>query len=472
MNEIKNNDMWYRHRFLSSVLPLNTLYSSPAASGNVSSVDEDIFVQYGKKVLGLGFVAKSVPIFAEILSDNKSCLCDTEHIEFIFADFNAKTISMFWEILFHGHCISNRDDKLLLNGLLSSLGLEYNFSVETVTTDSMESGSEASEDELLCDTDNFVGQCFDLEEDNIAIVGDNSPHSFQYCDDESNTSAGESSAQFMWESSKTVSQCSRYCDNGCDKIFEQWSDKEQNALKVMFRSEDGKIQVLKNNLLSHLWSQERIGVPTQQYTIYNQAFCTKFLSHYIGVSEYILKQVIHAFWSGRKMFRHGNTGGIKQPTVATTNFICWLKIFAESYGQFAPDTNTVVLNYWANKSYLFNLYLSEAPSPHLSKSAFYQNFDKFFAYNRVDKSLPHIIISKYSSHSVCNQCVAINYYITQCKTEAQLRIATDLKNQHKMVFGDARRKVQEIRQTAIQFPSENLFIQVNSLVCYQLNKLN
>ena len=48
----------------------------------------------------------------------------------------------------------------------------------------------------------------------------------------------------------------------------------------------------------------------------------------------------------------------------------------------------------------------------------------------------------------------------QCKTEVDLKMATYLKNQHKMVFGEARRKIQEIKQSAVQFPSDNLFIQV------------
>ena len=70
-------------------------------------------------------------------------------------------------------------------------------------------------------------------------------------------------------------------------------------------------------------------------------------------------------------------------------------------------------------------------APHLSLSAFYQNFKKYFSFKRCDKSLPHVIISKYSSHSICTQCVALNNSRRQCKTEAQLKQATELKNQHK-----------------------------------------
>ena len=118
-------------------------------------------------------------------------------------------------------------------------------------------------------------------------------------------------------------------------------------------------------------------------------------------------------------------------------------------------------SYWLNKQYLFNLYLDEVEAPHLSKSAFYQNFKHYFSFNRDDKSLPHVMISKYSSHSVCNQCVALSNNRRQSKSDAEHRQATDLSNQHKLVVGGSRRRIQEIKQSAEAFPSDNLFIQVH-----------
>ena len=36
-------------------------------------------------------------------------------------------------------------------------------------------------------------------------------------------------------------------------------------------------------------------------------------------------------------------------------------------------------------------------------------------------------------------------------------------NQHKMIFGGANRRIQEIKQTALTFPADNLFIQVDGM---------
>ena len=191
----------------------------------------------------------------------------------------------------------------------------------------------------------------------------------------------------------------------------------------------------------------------------NHTFCLKAFARLTGNSEYVVKSVLVDFWTGQSLYQHGNSGSLKQQSQSTTNFICWLKLFAESYGQFAPDSNTTILSYWLSKQYLFTLYLEETMAPHLSLSAFYQNFKKYFSFKRCDKSLPHVIISKYSSHSICTQCVALNNSRRQCKTEAQLKQATELKNQHKVIFSEARRNIQEIKQSALLFPSDNLFIQ-------------
>ena len=42
-------------------------------------------------------------------------------------------------------------------------------------------------------------------------------------------------------------------------------------------------------------------------------------------------------------------------------------------------------------------------------------------------------------------------------------MATDLKNKHRMDFGLARRKVEEIKQSAITFPSDHLMLQIDSM---------
>ena len=104
-----------------------------------------------------------------------------------------------------------------------------------------------------------------------------------------------------------------------------------------------------------------------------------------------------------------------------------------------------LFSHWLNKATLFRHYKDECLTPHLSESGFYLNFDVYFGADRVDKSLPHLKISKYSSHSICKTCQCLNNMRRQSKTENDLKRAADLKNQHMKVVGDARRVVQDLK---------------------------
>ena len=106
------------------------------------------------------------------------------------------------------------------------------------------------------------------------------------------------------------------------------------------------------------------------------------------------------------------------------------------------------------------MYKAETVKPHVSQSTFYSLFKTKFGPRRLDKSLPWIRISKDSTHSVCSTCVALNNAQSQCKTEEELSVIRDLKNNHRMNFGGARKKVEEIRQSAVSFPNDHMFVQI------------
>ena len=51
----------------------------------------------------------------------------------------------------------------------------------------------------------------------------------------------------------------------------------------------------------------------------------------------------------------------------------------------------------------------------------------------------------------------------QCKSESEWKRMTELKNQHRKVFGDARRVVQEDKQSALMCPEDHLFLQIDAM---------
>ena len=255
--------------------------------------------------------------------------------------------------------------------------------------------------------------------------------------------------------------CSRNCLNKCAAITASWSKADLLHVKTMLKS-DKPLQS-RINLINHLQAQENVGVDTDNYFINGHEFCINFLRFSTGISDYILRSVLEDYSSGIRMYEHASKGVIQQQSLATMQFISWFKQFVQIYGQDAPDDNVTVLAYWLKRAALFNIYKEEASLPHVAQATFYQHMKLYFGHQRIDKTLPCVRISKYTTHSVCDICVALNTNQRQCQTEAELKFAKSLRNQHRMEFGQARRAIEEIKQTSISFPADNLFIQVDGM---------
>ena len=253
-----------------------------------------------------------------------------------------------------------------------------------------------------------------------------------------------------------ASDCSKACHANCELGFEMFTEMEKLQMRTMFKGNP------KSLLLSHLYAQERVGLSMESYQILGKRFCLGFLSSELSIGLYLLKEVLKDYWKGIKFYEHGNRGMIKQKP-ATSVFLAWMKEFAASYGQASPDEDLIILSHWLSKKVLYDVYRDENPTPHLSQSTFYESFAKYFGPNRVDVTLPRIRISKYSSHSVCTRCSSLNTNKCQAKTELELKVAKEKINQHRITFGLARRKVEEIIQSTVSYPEDNIVFQVDSM---------
>ena len=268
----------------------------------------------------------------------------------------------------------------------------------------------------------------------------------------------------------TAKICSHVCINDCDKMVKSWSKEKIENVKSLFTAE--KLIDRKKMLLSHLSSQGNIGSSTDGYLIFGHHFCLKYLSFLIEISAHVLKSVLEDYWRDVKTYLHGNKGVIKQHSVATIGFIVWFKQFLTLFGQAAPDEEITILSHWLCGKVLYGLYTAEAPKPHVAQTTFYQHMKKHFGANRQDKTLPCVRISAYSSHSVCDICIALNQNQKMCKNEAELNMSTSLRNQHRMDVGMTRKAVESIRQSAMDFSEDNLYIQCDGNYCsfYTVNE--
>ena len=243
-------------------------------------------------------------------------------------------------------------------------------------------------------------------------------------------------------------------------MIESFNKDELENIENKFKGDT--LVATKNNLLLHLKSQCDLGFGTSGYVYRGHTYCNRAFSHVAKISEHILKTVMSDYFARVQQYVHGNDSNPRE-SVAAVKFTTWMKTFIQLYGQSAPDALTSVLPSWLTKATLFRIYMKESTPPFVKRSNFYKLFKSKFGYMRTDKSLPHVRISKYSSHSVCSQCVALSSYQKTCKTKLELELCKSLKFKHRETFGLARRRISELQDLALTYPEDHLFISLDGM---------
>lgn len=395
--------------------------------------------------LPMPVLSLALPEFGNAIMEAWSCGYEVN----VSVPFKSEILMHLKELIFGGSSsgVSSENETLLLC-FLREVG--FNCSIERHL---VKSAHDAEEDTVI------IGDMYDSDESEL---NDNESEENNYEQEK----LGQSSIKQFWPrkiSIKSVTRkvCSSLCRNDCYKVSQTWSKDNKEMLKGLFKSV--KVSIVKDKMLSHIVNQGNVGLTTDNYVIHGSMFCYEYLSVLTGCTVYLLKSVLEDYWKGIRLYEHGNRGIMKNPSVATVTFICWFKNFLSLYGQAAPTDQVIVVNYWLKGKVLFKMYQVEAPSPHIELTTFYKHLKTYFGPKRIDRTLPCYRISKYSSHSICDQCVALNANQKLCKTEAELEMTKGLRNQHKMEFGMARRAVESLRQSAIDFPSDVLFLQIDGM---------
>ena len=265
---------------------------------------------------------------------------------------------------------------------------------------------------------------------------------------------------------KPHNQISKCCNNLCNyqKIGQQMKNKIQEL------NAHNKCD-MKQILLDHLINQEVMGLPTNGFQFYGFFFCKKSFVKILGVSDYIINKALEAFESGQSSFVHGNEIGMRE-SEASIGFVIWMKLHAQNYGNQAPDEQTTVLPACFTLKDLFEQYQEEAPQPQIKMSTFYRLFKSKFGPYRMNKSLPHIRISSYSTHSMCDQCILLEKYQKTCRKEQDLLFVKSLKQSHKLTYKNADQAIQERRHKALYDPENHIFIQGRSHISIKFTFLN
>ena len=256
---------------------------------------------------------------------------------------------------------------------------------------------------------------------------------------------------------RTKACCKDECKNGIQ--LEDWVE-----LSLQTKEEFVKQSKLEttNKLLQHVNAQRNMGIQTDCINWQGKFFCTEAFSDLSGISSYTVCKVLSSHKMGVKVLKHGNCG-LSKYSLQTMSFKVWIRQFLELNSQSAPDSNVQVLPHWLTIKSIYQMYKEGCIEPHLAETTFYQYIPKYFGPHRQDKSEPQVRFSRYSSHSVCDQCHAFNNARRTSKTQEDLKLVNQSKMCHMSKVSGARRRMEEIKQQAIQFPNDAVCLQVDGM---------
>ena len=258
-------------------------------------------------------------------------------------------------------------------------------------------------------------------------------------------------------SEKKIQFC---CQDNCCSVYESLERKAQEEIKTSFVSTS---QVDKRNkLLNHIQAQSNLGRKTDRFYWKSTYFCNKTFSKASLSSIFILDDVLKGHKLGIAEYVNGNKG-IARFSIPRSKFIIWMRCFLRRFAQSAPDCNVQVLSHWITKAAMFEFYSKETTPPQIAEKTFYEYLKRYFGPDRVDKGEPQVRISKHSSHSVCDQCLAFSNARRCSKTQEELESVNSMKSSHLKKVSEARMAMETMKQEAIQFPENSLVLQLDGM---------
>ena len=326
----------------------------------------------------------------------------------------------------------------------------------------------SSDDEELFSDDEDSGDFFIKDEKAVVetigeslnktkCLKDFSVYDFTSSDSEPTSEYTSVSKRFVQATGEKMGKTGYCCSLNCVLSV---TDEAREVIKVLL-SDKNNVEK-KNELLTQLRSQQRSGLPVSGFVLCGLYLCPKSFSTQCELSANIIKSVMDAFSTGLIKFEHGNAGGSRQSAL-TVNFICWMKHFISLYGQDAPDESVIVLPSFLTIKDLFEIYSSEAEKPLIQQSTFYKQLKNIFGKKRKDKTLPCVRISAYSTHSRCDQCLALLTLQRSSKTEDELAFAKALKFKHRQCYSKSRESIENTRSLALSHPDSHLFCQLDDM---------
>ena len=314
---------------------------------------------------------------------------------------------------------------------------------------------ESQEDEgLQFDSESEAFLELEMENETSELDTEKESDSMEIATDTTNAQSTSKFVKYEFEFQKGCSGCNK----NCEFMFDQWREEDQNEMKQIFH-EMKKID-RKNYVLDHMKKQRLMGQPLSGFFWSGHMFCFKSFAKISGISEYLLTLSVKASKENLVKFEHSSKG-VEKLSAASIGFIVWVKWFSLQFGQYSPDELVIVLPGHLRKVDLWRFYQEDTSvqQSKVSESSFYRLFDEKFSHKRTDRSLPWVRISKFTTHSKCDNCLILDQKRRKAKTVQEIDLIKALSYKHMESQNRSRIHIQTLRHKCLSFPSEYLLVQ-------------
>ena len=254
--------------------------------------------------------------------------------------------------------------------------------------------------------------------------------------------------------------CSSTCpEKTCFKTSKSRLDEIQDELTSMKKSE------LHDFLLVRLQSQKELGLDSKNTFVFkSEVFCHISAISLLGLSRYMVSQVVKEHNSGKTRFVHGNSGNL-YISCKRSKAVAFILNFVRTHCENLPDKEVMRLPSYLNVNEIYKNYTETVPKMlQLKERSFYHVFKIHFKdVSRLPVGLPRVTFMAKHSHPVCVECDQVNTLCKVAKNESDIIYANERKKKHMLEMKEKFLQFCDRREQAVRFPEDFLHLNLDDI---------
>ena len=226
-----------------------------------------------------------------------------------------------------------------------------------------------------------------------------------------------------------------------------------------------KMSELHDFLLVRLQSQKELGMDSKNMFVFkSEVFCHKSAISLLGLSYYMVNQVVKEHNSGKVRFVHGNSGNIYTSS-KRNKAVAFILNFVRTHCENLPDHEVMRLPSYLNVNEIYKNYIESVPKMlQLKERSFYHVFKIHFKdVSRLPVGLPRVTFMAKHSHPMCVECDQVNTLCKVAKNESDVIYANERKKKHMLEMKEKFLQFCDRREQAVRFPEDFLHLNLDDI---------